>query len=90
MYTYCIVCHRICRLGLKFQSQNFILRQTQLCHHKLSPRTGRLIDTFSRYFLHDRHHLGFNVRVFYESQVKPRTVLLSIRTGDGESDTEVG
>ena len=47
-------------------------------------------DTVSKCFSLDKHHLGFNVKVFYESEAEPRTVLLAIRNGNGESDVEVG
>lgn len=38
--------------------------------HNLSPRTARLIDAVCKYFIHDRHHLGSNMRVFCESRVQ--------------------
>lgn len=53
-------------------------------------KTDRQTLFVSTFFPFDRHHLGLNGRVFSLSEVKLRTALLSIKTGDGESDTGGG
>lgn len=57
-------------LGLKFEKKVYSETDTNVSpQHVTKDRT--LVDTVSKYFSHDRHHLDFNVWCFMKAESSP-------------------